>query len=89
MDGIRSIGYVMSGGTAAIVSVQIGEIEKTLKAGKWMFDRGYFVQSATYPAVPILGGLLRMQVNAIHSEEDIDGLLNALADLKKAFRVRG
>lgn len=89
VDGIQSIGFVMSGGEAAIVAVQIGEIEKTLKAGKWMFDRGYFVQSATYPAVPILGGLLRMQVNSIHSEEDVDGLLNALADLKKEFRVKG
>jgi 7-keto-8-aminopelargonate synthetase-like enzyme len=85
IDGIRSLGLTMSGGDAAIVSVTVGNIERTLEAGKWLFDRGFYVQSATYPAVPIMNGLLRIQVNANHSVESIDGLLNALSDLKTEF----
>lgn len=85
IDGIHSLGLTMSGGEAAIVSVTVGNIERTLEAGKWLFDRGYYVQSATYPAVPIMNGLLRIQVNANHSAESIDGLLNALSDLKSEF----
>ncbi len=85
--GIRNLGMNVLGGRAPIVSVVIGDIEKTLKAGKWMFDRGYYVQSATYPAVPITGGLLRIQVNANHTVEAVDGLLGALADLKTEFKL--
>lgn len=84
-DGIERIGLSYSGGQSAIVSVTIGDIDQTLLAGKWMFDRGFYVQSATYPAVPVMSGLLRIQVNANHSIEAIDGLLDALADLKTEF----
>jgi 7-keto-8-aminopelargonate synthetase-like enzyme len=82
VEGIRSLGFIVSGGRSPIVAVRIGDIEQTLMAGKWLFDRGYYVQSVTYPAVPINGGLLRVQVSANHSAEAIDGLLNAFSDLK-------
>ncbi len=81
-EGLRTLGFTVSGGLAPIVAARIGDIEDTLVAGRWLFDRGYYVPSVTYPAVPINGGLLRIQVNANHSAEAIDGLLNAFADLK-------
>ena len=86
-EGIRCQGLSVLGGQAAIISVTIGDIEQTLEAGKWLFDRGYYVQSATYPAVPINGGLLRIQVNANHTDEAVDGLVDALGELKKAFHL--
>jgi len=86
-DGIRTIGLKMTGGKSAVISVTVGDIEQTLKAGKWLFDRGFYVQSATYPAVPLMGGILRVQVNAIHSVEAIDRLLDALEGLKTAFQL--
>ena len=66
----------------------IGDIERTLEAGKWLFDRGYYVQSATFPAVPINGGLLRIQVNANHTPEAVDGLVEAMAGLKASLRIK-
>ncbi len=84
-DGIRALGLKMCGGEAAIVGVTIGDIEQTFKAGKALFDRGYYVQSATYPAVPIMGGLLRIQVNANHTPENVAGLLDGIAALKSEF----
>lgn len=86
-SGIRELGLSMYGGGAAIVAVTIGDIEQTFKAGKALFDRGFYVQSATYPAVPIMGGVLRIQVNANHTTEDIAGLLKGLAELKTEFRL--
>lgn len=83
--GIRAIGLNALGNESPIVSVVVGEIERTLEAGKWLFDRGFYVQSATFPAVPINGGLLRIQVNANHPVEAIDGLLGALAEMKTHF----
>jgi 7-keto-8-aminopelargonate synthetase-like enzyme len=62
-------------------------MEKTFAAGRQLFDRGFYAQSATYPAVPIHGGLLRVQINAIHPLEAIDGLLNAVEDVWKHSRL--
>ncbi len=88
-EGLRSLGLAVLGGEAPIVSVTIGDIERTLEAGKWLFDRGFYVQSATFPAVPINSGLLRVQVNANHSVEMIDGLVGAMAGLKTRFSLNG
>jgi len=84
--GLDAIGAAFFGGDAAIVSVLVGDIDKTFAAGKQLFDRGYYVQSATYPAVPINGGLLRIQINANHPREAIDGLLNALGDVARDLK---
>ena len=65
----------------------VGDLEKTFAAGRQLFDRGFYAQSATYPAVPIHGGLLRVQINANHPLEAVDGLLNAIADLWKEARL--
>ena len=88
-EGIRALGLSVRGGESAIISVTIGDIERTLEAGKWLFDRGYYVQSATFPAVPINGGLFRIQVNANHTVEAVDGLVSAMAGLKTHFRLNG
>jgi 7-keto-8-aminopelargonate synthetase-like enzyme len=86
-EGIHALGMAMSGGgESPIVSLIIGEIESAFVAGKWLFDRGFYVQSAHYPAVPINSSLLRIQVNANHPPEAIDELLNALGDMKKALQ---
>lgn len=85
--GLDSLGLAYHGGNAAIVSVIVGDIEKTFAAGKSLFDRGYYAQSATYPAVPINGGLLRIQINANHPTAAIDGLLNALADVAREVNI--
>jgi 7-keto-8-aminopelargonate synthetase-like enzyme len=85
--GVRELGLTVLGGEAPIVSVVIGDIEQTLEAGKWLFERGYYVQSATYPAVPLNAGLLRILVNANHSDHAIEGLLTALAEMKEYFHL--
>lgn len=85
--GLDALGLAYHCGDAAIVSVVVGDIEKTFDAGKKLFERGFYVQSATYPAVPINGGLLRIQVNANHSYDAIDGLLNALDDVTRELRI--
>jgi len=81
--GLDRLGVTYHTGSSAIVSLVVGDIEKTFNAGRWLFDRGYYVQSATYPAVPIYGGLLRIQVNANHPLEAIDGLLEAIGRMPR------
>lgn len=86
-EGLDSLGIGHHGGGSAIVSITVGDIEKTLEAGRKLFDRGYYVQSATYPAVPINGGLLRIQLNSNHPVEAIDGMLEAIDDVWRELRL--
>ncbi len=86
-NSLRSTGLEVLGGESAIVSVVVGEIEKTLLAGRWLYDRGYYVQSAVFPSVSLNGGLLRIQVNANHTDQQVAGLLNAFADLKRDLKI--
>jgi 7-keto-8-aminopelargonate synthetase-like enzyme len=79
--GLDDLGLVVGGGVTPIVSVLVGDEADTLHAGKFLFDRGYYVQSVLFPAVPYHGGVLRIQCNANHDHEAIDGLLDAFAAL--------
>lgn len=83
--GASALGLTVLGGQTPIVSVLVGDEEDTLKAGYFLFERGFYVQSVTFPAVPYHAGVLRVQVNANHQPEAIDGLIEALAALKKVI----
>lgn len=85
VDGASQQGFTVLGGLVPIVSVLTGSEEATLRAGRFLFDAGYYVQSVVFPAVPHGAGVLRMQVNANHSPEAIDGLVAALGDLMHAI----
>jgi 7-keto-8-aminopelargonate synthetase-like enzyme len=89
LAGIAELGLPAQGGLTPIVSIPIGAADDTLRAGRFLFDRGYYVQSVIFPAVPHHAGVLRIQVNANHTAKAIAGLLGALAELKRAADVGG
>jgi 7-keto-8-aminopelargonate synthetase-like enzyme len=84
-DGLTRLGLVVLGGETPILSVLVGGEEETLNAGNFLFDRGFYVQSVTFPAVPYHAGVLRIQVNANHTSASIEGLLEATARLNQAI----
>jgi glycine C-acetyltransferase len=87
--GLADLGLVVVGGVTPIISVPVGDEADTLAAGKFLFDRGYYVQSVLFPAVPYHGGVLRVQCSANHDEAEIDGLLDAFAALTRVVALPG
>ena len=83
--GAEQLGLVVLGGLVPIISVLVGSEEATLQAGRFLFERGYYVQSVIFPAVPHGSGVLRVQVNANHELAQIDGLLSVLGELKRTM----
>ncbi len=83
--GLHCLGLVVEGGRTPILSVLVGDEENTLKAGHYLFEQGYYVQSVVFPAVPYHAGVLRIQVNANHRPEAILGLLEAMTGLARQF----
>jgi 7-keto-8-aminopelargonate synthetase-like enzyme len=87
--GATWLGLALLGSQTPIISVLVGDEEATLKAGHYLFEQGYYVQSVTFPAVPYHAGVLRVQVNSNHLPESIDGLLEAFASLQKVVSLPG
>jgi 7-keto-8-aminopelargonate synthetase-like enzyme len=85
--GLSELGLIVIGGVTPIVSVLVGDEADTLHAGKFLFDRGYYVQSVLFPAVPYHAGVLRVQCNANHDDAAIDGLLDAFRALAAAINL--
>jgi glycine C-acetyltransferase len=86
-QGASDLGLVVLGGETPIVSVLIGDEDITLQAGRFLFEKGFYVQSVTFPAVPYHAGVLRIQVNANHQSAAIDGLVTGLAALQRQFAL--
>jgi 7-keto-8-aminopelargonate synthetase-like enzyme len=88
-NGAASLGLAVLGGESPIISVLVGDEEATLAAGNFLFEKGFYVQSVTFPAVPYHAGVLRIQVNANHKTASIDSLLAAFKDLKQVMPLPG
>jgi 7-keto-8-aminopelargonate synthetase-like enzyme len=86
-EGLGALDLTVQGGKVPIVSVLVGDEEDTLQAGNFLFESGYYVQSVTFPAVPYHAGVLRIQVNSNHLPESIDGLLQAMGELRSVVKL--
>jgi 7-keto-8-aminopelargonate synthetase-like enzyme len=87
--GLTGLGLAVLGGETPIISVLVGDEADTLHAGSFLFERGFYVQSVTFPAVPYHAGVLRIQVNANHPRGAIDGLIDAVGALHRAKPLPG
>ena len=83
--GLAELDLVVMGGATPILSVLVGDEADTLKAGKFLFDQGFYVQSVLFPAVPYHGGVIRVQCNANHTETAIDELIEAFHKLQQVI----
>jgi 7-keto-8-aminopelargonate synthetase-like enzyme len=86
-DGVRQLGLTVLGGESPIISILVGDEEATLNAGNFLFEKGFYVQSVTFPAVPYHAGVLRIQVNANHTLASIAGLVDGFAALQKVIAL--
>jgi 7-keto-8-aminopelargonate synthetase-like enzyme len=86
-QGAQALGLTVLGGETPIISILVGDEGDTLSAGNFLFERGYYVQSVTFPAVPYHGGVLRVQINANHRPESVRGLVEAFAAVQKKIAL--
>ncbi len=87
VGGLRRLDLAILGGHSPIITVLVGDEGDTFRAGKFLFDRGHYVQSVTVPAVPYHAAVLRIQINSNHQPAAIEALLEAMADLKQVIEL--
>lgn len=61
-----------------IQPVLIGDPERTARCVAQLFDEGYLLTGISYPVVPKGQDMIRVQLAATHTEEQITGLVRAL-----------
>jgi 7-keto-8-aminopelargonate synthetase-like enzyme/predicted N-acyltransferase len=64
---------------APIFFVALGRVEAVYLMAERLRDDGFHVNVSGFPAVPASRGGLRVAINAIHTEEQIDALFRAIA----------
>ncbi len=78
-QGLADLGYETIPGPHPVVSALIRDTQKARSLMEHMFQHGVLVVALTFPVVPKGDETIRFQINAAHTEKDVDDVLNILA----------
>jgi glycine C-acetyltransferase len=78
-EGLGRVGIETIPGDHPVVPLMIRDTEKTRRLVRYLYDNGVLVTGLAYPVVPRGDEEIRTQVNADHTEADIDHVLELLA----------
>jgi glycine C-acetyltransferase len=82
--GLRALGFEMEEPESAVIAIKAPEGLDLRAAVYDLHQRGIFLNSIEYPAVPVNEQRFRISLMATHTEEDIDRLLEAFAEVWNA-----
>ncbi len=74
----RQIGFDVPRAESAILPIILGDEKKALDAFEKLLEQGIFVPAIRYPTVPKGKARLRVTLSAVHTEQDIQALIEAL-----------
>jgi glycine C-acetyltransferase len=77
-DGLVRVGIETIPGEHPVVPLMIRDTQKTRELVQYLFDHGVLVTGLAYPVVPRGDEEIRTQINADHTEADIDHVLELL-----------
>jgi len=81
-DGIAALGFESIPGPHSVIPVLVRDTAKTHKMVQHLYDKGVLVVGLTFPVVPRGDETMRFQINAAHTEADVDYAINVLRDYK-------
>ncbi|ENO9692168.1 aminotransferase class I/II-fold pyridoxal phosphate-dependent enzyme [Escherichia coli] len=81
-EGLAKLGYELRPNISPVVPVMIGSKEEGLRFWRELISHGVYVNLVLPPAAPDGITLLRCSVNAAHSNEQIDTIIQVFAQLK-------
>jgi len=84
--GLRQIGYQIDSKTH-IIPIIVGKEETAINFGRFLFEKGIFVQPIRYPTVPKNKARLRISVTAWLSKNEIDDALFIFDQASNKFKI--
>jgi glycine C-acetyltransferase len=79
-DGLEKLGLESIPGPHPVVPVMVRDTARTQALVKHLFDNGVLVVGLTFPVVPRGDESMRFQINAAHTESDIEYALGVLGN---------
>ncbi|XP_027729000.1 2-amino-3-ketobutyrate coenzyme A ligase, mitochondrial [Vombatus ursinus] len=80
---MEAAGFTISGMEHPICPVMLGDARLASIMAEDMLKRGIYVIGFSYPVVPKGKARIRVQISAVHSEEDIDRCVKAFVEVGK------
>jgi 8-amino-7-oxononanoate synthase len=78
---LRAAGFETGASETPIIPVIVGDRAKLLRMGKAIHERGVYLNSVFFPAVPLELSRLRITVMATHTEEDVNTAADVVIDV--------
>jgi glycine C-acetyltransferase len=85
--GLSGLGYDIGNTASAVIPVKIGDIPKTLEAGRLLLKAGIYTNPIMYPAVSKKNARIRMNVMATHTFRQLDKVLDAFASVDSKLNL--
>ncbi len=82
---LRALGFATPS-QSAILPLRVPPGMEIRKASKAFHERGIFLNSIEYPAVPVSQQRFRISIMATHTREDLDRLLDTIEEVWASFR---
>lgn len=85
----RKLGFNVGVSETPIVPIIIGDDMPTILAWKTLYDAGIYTNPVVPPGVPPESSRLRTSYMATHTDEQLDRIVEAFADLAKMLALKG
>jgi glycine C-acetyltransferase len=86
-SGLTGLGLDIGNTGSAVIPVKIGDIPKTLEAGRLLLKAGIYTNPIMYPAVSKKNARIRMNIMATHTFAHLDKVLNAFSDINAQLQI--
>ncbi|MGA2764477.1 MAG: aminotransferase class I/II-fold pyridoxal phosphate-dependent enzyme [Spirochaetia bacterium] len=87
LAGFKSLGFDVGTAETPIVPLLVRDFEKTLLFWRALFDGGVFTNPILSPAVPPDSTLIRTSYMAIHTDEELDQILDVAGKAAKKLGI--
>lgn len=88
-QGLISLGFDVGTTASAVIPVKVGDIPKTLEAGKLLLKLGVYTNPIMYPAVSKKNSRIRLNVMAGHTKVQLDRVLAAFKQVDEQLDISG
>ncbi|HDQ46148.1 MAG TPA: 8-amino-7-oxononanoate synthase [bacterium] len=86
-EGLKQIGFSLSNSETQIIPIIIGDVEKTIRMSRLLFERGILASAISWPAVAANQSRIRCTVIATHTFSQIDRALDIFREVGKESGV--
>ena len=88
-EGLAGLGFDTMGSQTPITPVLFGEAPAAFEASRMLLERGVFAVGIGFPTVPRGKARIRNIVTATHTQEQLDRVLEAYADVGRKLGIIG